>query len=85
LLRSAYVAGKDGAKNRLFSGQRIRLTQTMAGNGRMAPVFATMTGLSEDELPSDTCPSGIYFLEVYPGNVEKGFFAGGVIDLESEL
>ena len=32
----------------------------------VAPVFATMTGLSEEELPSDTCPSGIYFLEV-PG------------------
>ena len=32
----------------------------------MAPIFATMTGLSEEELPSDTCPSGIYFLEV-PG------------------
>jgi hypothetical protein len=38
----------------------------MAGNGQMAPVFATMTGLSEDKLPSDTCPSEIYFLEV-PG------------------
>jgi hypothetical protein len=38
----------------------------MAGNGQMAPVFATMTSLSEDKLPSDTCPSRIYFLEV-PG------------------
>jgi hypothetical protein len=65
-LGSAYVVNKDGAKNWLFSGQRIRLMQTMAGNGRMAPVFATITGLSEDELPFDTCPSGIYFLEV-PG------------------
>jgi hypothetical protein len=64
--RSAYVVDKDGAQNRFFSGQRIRLTQTMAGNGRMAPIFATMTGLSADELPADTCPSGIYFLEV-PG------------------
>ena len=62
--------------NRLFSEQRVCLTQTMAGNGRMAPVFATMTGLSKEELPSDTCPSdacpsdtcpsGICFLEV-PG------------------
>jgi hypothetical protein len=65
-LRSAYVVDKDGAKNRLFSGQRIRFTQTMGGSRRMPPVFATMTGLSEDKLPSDTCPSGIYFLEV-PG------------------
>jgi hypothetical protein len=64
--RSAFVVDKDGAQNRLFSGQRIRLTQTMAGNGRMAPIFATMTGLSAVELPPEVCPSGIYFLEV-PG------------------
>ena len=44
----------------------MRLTKTMAGNGRMAPVFATMTGLSADESPPETCPSGPCFLEV-PG------------------
>jgi hypothetical protein len=60
-LQSAYVVDKDGAKSSLFSGQRIRLTQAMAGNGRMAPVYATMTGLSEDKLPLDRCPSKIYF------------------------
>jgi hypothetical protein len=38
----------------------------MAGNRRMAPVFATMTGLSADESPPETCPSGPRFLEV-PG------------------
>ena len=65
-MRSACVVDKDGVKNRLFSGQRVHLTQTMAGNGRIAPVFATMTGLSKEELPSDGCPSGICFLEV-PG------------------
>jgi hypothetical protein len=76
-LRSAYVIDKDGAQNRMFSGQRIRLTKTMAGNGRMAPIFATMTGLSSDELPSEKCPSGIYFLEV------PGLCVGGS-DLRSE-
>ena len=58
-----HVVDKDGAKNRLFGGQRTRLMQTMAGNGRMAPVFATMTGLSEDKSPPDTSPSGTCFLE----------------------
>jgi hypothetical protein len=73
-LRSVYVVDKDGAKNRLFSGQRIRLTQTMAGNGRMAPVFATMTGLSEDELSSDTFPSEINFCNKDWDSAERRLF-----------
>ena len=60
------MVDKDGAKNRLFSGQRIRFTQTRGGSRRMPTVFATMTGLSEDELSSDTFPSEINFLEI-PG------------------
>jgi hypothetical protein len=54
--RSAHVVDKDGAQN--------RLTKTMAGNGRMGLVSATMTGLSAEELPPETCPSGTCFLEV---------------------
>jgi hypothetical protein len=50
---SACVVDKDGAQNWLFSGQHIRLTQRMAGNGRMTPIFATMTGLHADKLPLD--------------------------------
>jgi hypothetical protein len=64
--RSTFVVDKDRAQNWSCSGQRICLTKTMAKNGWMAPIFATMTGLSADKLPSDTCPSGTFFLEV-PG------------------
>jgi hypothetical protein len=38
----------------------------MSGNGRVAPIWATRTGLSELELPSDSCPSGIHITKV-PG------------------
>jgi hypothetical protein len=47
-----------------FSGQRACRTKTMAGNGRMVPVFATMTGLSAEELPPKTCPSVTSFMEL---------------------
>jgi hypothetical protein len=63
-LRSAYMVDKDGAQNWLFSGQHIHLTKTMAGNGQIASFFATMTSLSAEKILPDTCPSGIYFLEV---------------------
>ena len=51
-LRSACVVDKDGAKNRLFGGQRVRLTQTMAGNGHMAPVEETILELLGGPQPS---------------------------------
>jgi hypothetical protein len=38
----------------------------MSGNGRIAPIWATRTGLSELELPSDSCLSGIHITKV-PG------------------
>jgi len=64
--RSAYAVDLDGSESSHFRGQRIRLSFTMAGNGRVAPIWATRTGLTESELPSDVCPSGIYITQV-PG------------------
>ncbi len=80
-IRSAYTVDVDGSRNRLFSGQRIRLTFTASGNGRVAPVFATMTGLSESELPKETCPSGILIVKC------PGLSIGGsnVMDAEAAV
>lgn len=64
--RSVYVVDSNGSGNRQFNGHRVRLTQTFASNGRVAPIWATLTGLTELELPSSGCPSGIYILEI-PG------------------
>jgi hypothetical protein len=38
----------------------------MSGNGHVASIWAARTGLSESELPSDVCPSGIHITKV-PG------------------
>jgi len=43
-MRSAYVVDSDGSKNKLFCGQRVRLTITTLAIGLVAPVMATMTG-----------------------------------------
>ena len=49
-----------------LNGMRVRLTFTMPGTGSLAPPFITVTGLSEKELPVETCPSGVMHIEV-PG------------------
>ena len=64
--RSAYSVDTDGSESSQFRGQRVRLSFTMSGNGRVGSIWATRAGLSESELPSDVCPSGIHITEV-PG------------------
>lgn len=64
--RSAYTVDKEGKQRLFFSGQRVRLSFTISGNGRVAPIWATVTGLTERELPPSECPSGIYITMV-PG------------------
>ena len=57
-MRSAYFVDSDGSKNKLFSGQRVRLTVTTLANGLVAPVMATMTGYTSEELPEDCAKVG---------------------------
>jgi len=50
-----------------MKGMRVRLTFTFSGTGTSAPLFITVTGMSEKELPLDTS----LLAEV------KGLFIGG--------
>lgn len=43
-------------------GIRIRNTVTFNGVGNASPFYLTIYGLSEAELPTDTCVSGVHYL-----------------------
>jgi hypothetical protein len=66
LARSAYSVDIDGYDSLQFQGQCICLIFIMSGNGCVTSIWATRTGLSELELPSDVCPSRIHITKV-PG------------------
>ena len=57
--KQSYFSNDTGGtdnKNRL----RVRLTFTLNGVGMMAAPFITVKGITEKELPRNTCPSGVY-------------------------
>ena len=61
--RSAYsVTSNNKALNRF----RVKLAHTFSGGGHMAPIYITVTGLSEGQLPSSKCEDGMLVVEV-PG------------------
>ena len=62
--QSVYSSSVGGTDH--LNGMRVRLTFTMTGTGSLAPPFITVTGLSEKELPVETCPSGVMHIEI-PG------------------
>lgn len=64
--RSACSVDVDGSEGSHFQGQRAHLSFSMARHGCVASIWATRAGLSEAELPSDACPSGMYITKV-PG------------------
>ena len=47
-------------------GIRIRHTVSFNGVGNAAPFYMTIYGLSDSELPKETCPSGVYHM-MLPG------------------
>ena len=49
-----------------LNGLRVRLTMTINGIGAMAAPFITVTGITEKELPKESCESGVYILQI-PG------------------
>ena len=55
--RSAYTRHTSSTTS--FRGLRIRHTVTFNAYGNAAPMYATVYGLSEAELPTNTCPSGV--------------------------
>ena len=70
--RAAYT--KDTSSTDSKRGVRIRHTVTFNGYGNAAPLYVTVYGLSEEELPSSTCPSGLLSLPL------RGFCYGGSQD-----
>ena len=67
--RSAFT--KSTSSTDSLRGLRIRHTVTFNGVGNTAPFYLTIYGLSESELPSSTCPTGVYQLPI------PGFCYGG--------
>ena len=62
--RSAYTKSISSTDSQ--RGLQIRHTITFNGDGNTVSFYLTVYGLSEAELPSSTCPSGIYYLPL-PG------------------
>ena len=68
-----------------MKGMWVKLTYTFAASGTQDPVFVSVSGLTPEQLPIDTCPSGILCLavkglcvaggEVTVGNENKGCVA----------
>ena len=67
-VRATYKTTK---KSMLF-GQRCRLSWTASADGTLAPAYVSFLGLSERELPTATCPSGILVIPI------EGLAVGGV-------
>ena len=65
---------KDTSSTDSCRGIRIRHSVTFNAVGNAAPMYATVYGLTEEELPTATCPSGVYTLPI------KGFCYGGSQD-----
>ena len=73
--QSYYTTSECGTDNK--NGLRVRLTFTMNGVGLMAAPFITITGLTERELPKDTCASGVFILTI------NGLSAGANADIRN--
>ena len=78
-LVSKSVLGKRGIKSlydmsedHTASGLRVKITHTFAADGVAAPMFISICGLTDNELPSHTCPSGILVMELDGLNVGEG-------------
>ena len=67
--RSSYT--KSTSSTESLRGLRIRHTITCNGVGNAAPFYLTIYGLSESELPSPTCHTGVYHLPI------PGLYYGG--------
>ena len=74
--RSKYM--HDDSKN--MCGLRVKLTYTFTGAGTMAPIFISVLGLNERELPQDQCVAlKIKGLSVGGGGVTVGAKQNGIL------
>ena len=64
--RSAFTDELSSSNTDSHRGIRIRHSVSFNGVGNQAPLYATVYGLSEEELPSSTCPSGVLTIPI-PG------------------
>ena len=62
--RSAFT--KDSSSTDSLRGLRIRHSLSFNAVGNAAPLYLTVYGLDEEELPSSTCQSGVFTLPI-PG------------------
>ena len=70
--RSAYTDESSSSNTDSHRGIRIRHSVSFNAVGNQAPLYATVYGLSEEELPSTNCPTGVYTVPIpglcYGGN-----------------
>lgn len=62
-----------------MNGFRVKHTFTFSAAGQLAPFYTTISGLSEKELPVETCPSGMLVMEV------PGLAVGSDVDPSNNL
>jgi hypothetical protein len=62
-----------------MNGFRIKHTFTFSAAGQMAPVYTTVAGLSEKEMPEETCPSGMFAIKI------PGLAVGSDVDPSNNL
>jgi len=75
-LRSSYTQNTSSADSkRVF---RIRHSITFNAVGNAAQLYATIYGLTEEDLPSSTCPNGVLTIPI------SGFCYGGCQDCSNE-
>ena len=72
---SAYTQNSSSTDH--LRGIRIRHTVTFNGVGNATPFYITIYGLSEEELPSSVCPTGVWPVSI------PGFCYGGNLNCAS--
>ena len=61
----------------LANGIRVKIMKTHSGTGTMAPVFVTVSGLTDAELTKEICPSGVLCFKI------PGLAPGGSTDVHN--
>ena len=78
--RAKFKTGSTDCAN----GLRVKLTHTFAANGTMAPLFVSVCGLTERELPTEQCPSGVLVLKIAGLCIGEASATGTVIFVRND-
>lgn len=72
--QSAYVGDADGTKSLNCNGIWMRFTVTFSASGMVAPIYITITGLTEADMPRSKVPNGQLVIPIegltYDGSVD---------------